>query len=98
MLIAARFLQAAGAAGPIVLARAMVRDLYEGPRAGRELSRMGAIMGLVPAVAPILGGVLQGLFGWRAEFAVTGVCGAALGAGGVVGLPPAPPARSAAAP
>ncbi|MFL5156950.1 MAG: MFS transporter, partial [Microvirga sp.] len=38
MLTAARFVQALGASGPIVLARAMVRDLYEGPRAGKELS------------------------------------------------------------
>src|SRR5690606_37821387 len=49
-LTVARFVQALGASGPIVLARAVVRDLYEGPRAGRELSRMGTIMGLVPAL------------------------------------------------
>ena len=51
-LTAARAAQALGASGPIVLGRAMVRDLYDGPRAGRELARMGMIMGLVPAVAP----------------------------------------------
>ncbi|WP_186417160.1 multidrug effflux MFS transporter [Bosea sp. CS1GBMeth4] len=67
-LIGARFAQAVGASGPIVLGRAMVRDLYEGPRAGRELARMGTIMGLVPAVAPVLGGVLQTAFGWRSTF------------------------------
>ena len=68
MLIAARVLQALGAAGPIVLGRAIVRDLYDGARAGRELSRMGMIMGLVPAIAPIIGGVLEPLFGWRSNF------------------------------
>ncbi len=68
MLIAARVVQALGAAGPIVLGRAIVRDLYEGPRAGRELSRMGMIMGLVPAIAPIIGGILEPLFGWRSNF------------------------------
>jgi DHA1 family bicyclomycin/chloramphenicol resistance-like MFS transporter len=67
-LTAARALQAFGASGPIVLGRAMARDLYEGPRAGRELARMGMIMGLVPAVAPVLGGVLQNAFGWRSTF------------------------------
>jgi MFS transporter, DHA1 family, multidrug resistance protein len=86
-LIAGRFLQAIGAAGPIVLARAMVRDLYEGPRAGRELSRIGAIMGLVPALAPILGGILQSLFGWRANFAATVLCGIGLGAAAFAALP-----------
>jgi DHA1 family bicyclomycin/chloramphenicol resistance-like MFS transporter len=63
-LVAARFVQAVGASGPIVLGRAMVRDLYGGARAGRELSRMGTIMGVVPAAAPTLGGLLEEAFGW----------------------------------
>lgn len=67
-LTGARALQALGASGPIVLGRAMVRDLYEGPRAGKELARMGMIMGVVPAIAPVLGGVLQIAFGWRSTF------------------------------
>lgn len=70
-LIGARFAQALGASGPIVLGRAMVRDLYEGPRAGRELARMGMIMGLVPALAPVVGGLLQNAFGWRSTFLAT---------------------------
>lgn len=37
-LTLARALQALGASGPIVLGRAMVRDLYDGPRAGRKLA------------------------------------------------------------
>jgi DHA1 family bicyclomycin/chloramphenicol resistance-like MFS transporter len=87
LLIAARFLQALGASGPIVLARAIVRDLYEGPRAGRELARMGTIMGVVPAAAPVLGGVLQAAFGWRASFLVTIIGSLVLGAVVVAGLP-----------
>ena len=67
-LIAARTLQGAGSSGIIVLARAVVRDLYEGPRAGRELSLMGMIMGVVPMVAPLIGGALQIAYGWRAGF------------------------------
>jgi DHA1 family bicyclomycin/chloramphenicol resistance-like MFS transporter len=93
MLIAGRFLQAIGAAGPIVLARAMVRDLYEGPRAGRELSRIAMIMGLVPALAPILGGVLQGLSGWRANFWAALLCGIALVLAALLVLPETLPAR-----
>jgi len=79
-LTAARAFQAFGASGPIVLGRAMVRDLYEGPRAGRELARMGMIMGLVPAVAPVLGGVLQNAFGWRSTFIASFVFALALAA------------------
>jgi len=69
-LIAMRFLQALGGAGAIVLARAVVRDLYSGVRAGRELSLMGAITGFAPIIAPMIGGGLQTLFGWRATFVV----------------------------
>ena len=67
-LIALRCLQALGVAGAPVLARAMVRDLYHGVRAGRELARMGTITALAPVIAPSLGGVLQSAFGWRASF------------------------------
>jgi DHA1 family bicyclomycin/chloramphenicol resistance-like MFS transporter len=79
-LIGARFLQALGASGPIVLGRAIVRDFYEGPRAGRELSRMGTIMGVVPAAAPILGGVIERVSGWRVTFAVMILFGIAMAA------------------
>jgi DHA1 family bicyclomycin/chloramphenicol resistance-like MFS transporter len=70
-LIAARTLQALGGSGAIVVTRAIVRDLYAGARAGRELSLMGTIMAIAPIVAPLVGGVLQTAFGWRANFIVT---------------------------
>ena len=96
-LTVARFFQALGASGPIVLGRAVVRDLYEGARAGRELSRMGTVMGIVPAVAPVLGGVLGDVAGWRSTFAVTVLLGAALG-GAVLWLLPETLRTRAAAP
>jgi DHA1 family bicyclomycin/chloramphenicol resistance-like MFS transporter len=68
MLMAARFVQALGGSGGIVLARAIVRDLYSGARAGRELSLIGAVMALAPVLAPLIGGVLQTGFGWRSVF------------------------------
>jgi len=69
-LTVARFLQALGGAGCVVLARAAVRDLYSGVRAGRELSLMGSITAFAPIVAPMIGGVLQTVLGWRAIFVV----------------------------
>lgn len=86
-LIIARFFQALGASGPIVLARAIVRDLYDGSQAGRELSRMGTIMGVVPAIAPILGGFLEAGFGWRSNFFVMTLIGMALGVTIIFRLP-----------
>jgi MFS transporter, DHA1 family, multidrug resistance protein len=75
MLIAARFVQALGGAGGIVLTRAIVRDLYSGPRAARELSLIGSVMALAPVLAPLLGGVLQTAFGWRSIFILLTVAG-----------------------
>jgi MFS transporter, DHA1 family, multidrug resistance protein len=68
VLIAARLFQGVGGSGAIVLARAIVRDLYSGVRAARELSLMGSISAFAPIVAPMIGGVLQSAFGWRAGF------------------------------
>ena len=68
MLIVARFVQALGGSGGIVLARAVVRDLYSGVRAGRELSLIGSVMALAPVLAPIVGGIFQTGFGWRSIF------------------------------
>jgi DHA1 family bicyclomycin/chloramphenicol resistance-like MFS transporter len=77
MLIAARFIQAVGGSGASVLARAVVRDMYEGTRIGRELARMAAIMALAPLVAPLIGGVLETALGWRSNFVVLFGFGAA---------------------
>ena len=70
MLLVGRAMQALGSSGAIVLARAIVRDLYSGARAGRELSLMGGIMALAPVGAPMIGGALQSAFGWRSHFIV----------------------------
>lgn len=79
ILIGSRALQGFGAAAPLVVARAMVRDLHEGRRAAQELARMGTIMGVVPAIAPILGVGLEMAFGWRSNFVATTVLALGLG-------------------
>jgi MFS transporter, DHA1 family, multidrug resistance protein len=76
VLIAARLVQGFGASGASVLARAIIRDLYEGSRAARELSLMAMIMGLAPIVAPLIGGGLQTVSGWRADFVFIFAAGA----------------------
>ena len=81
MLIVARAFQALGGCGGIVLARAIVRDIYSGARAGRELSLIASVMALAPVLAPIAGGILQTGFGWRAVFftlVAAGVAGAGI--------------------
>jgi DHA1 family bicyclomycin/chloramphenicol resistance-like MFS transporter len=78
-LIAWRFLQALGACAGVVLGRAIARDLFEGAAAARALSMMAMVLGLTPAVAPILGGYLHSWFGWQANFVAMAAAGAVFG-------------------
>jgi MFS transporter, DHA1 family, multidrug resistance protein len=55
-----------GGAGNVV-ARAMVRDLFEGAQAQRVMATVQMLFGIAPAVAPIIGGILLGIH-WQAIF------------------------------
>ncbi len=87
VLIVGRVFQALGGAGPIILARAIVRDLYSGRRAAQQFGLMAMIMGVTPIVAPIAGGFLQDWYGWRAAFAVMAAMGIGLGSIALALLP-----------
>lgn len=78
-LIGWRFVQALGACSGVVLGRAIARDLFEGAHAARALSMMAMVLGLTPAVAPILGGYLHAWFGWQANFLAMALIGGVLG-------------------
>lgn len=69
VLIAAGCLQGMGTGVGGVMARTLPRDLYEGPalRHANSLLNMGILVS--PLVAPLLGGLLDTLWGWRACFA-----------------------------
>ena len=77
LLVAARVVQALGAGSGPVIARAVVRDLYEPERAARVLAAMGTAQALTPILAPIIGGWVHVLAGWRAVFVVLGAFGSA---------------------
>ena len=62
-----RILQGIGGGAGNVVARAMVRDLYEGPQAQRVMATIQIIFGIAPAIAPMIGGLLLG-FDWHAIF------------------------------
>jgi len=67
-VLAARLLQGIGAAGPRVAAIAMVRDLHAGREMARIMSFIMIVFMIVPAIAPSLGALIIGAFGWRAIF------------------------------
>jgi DHA1 family bicyclomycin/chloramphenicol resistance-like MFS transporter len=86
-LIALRFLQALGGACGSVIARAVVRDLYQGREVARVLSLLMLIMGAAPILAPLLGGWVMALAGWRAIFGVLALIGVAALVPAVVAIP-----------
>ena len=67
-IIAWRVVQAVGACAGVVLARAMVRDLYAGARAAQMLSTLMTVMAVAPLLGPFLGGQILVLASWRAIF------------------------------
>ena len=80
MLIGMRFVQALGACGGGVVARAMVRDRFDHTESARMLSLMMLIMGVAPILSPLFGGVLLVFGGWRLIFWCMALFGLLLGA------------------
>jgi MFS transporter, DHA1 family, multidrug resistance protein len=68
MLLVFRALQGLSAGVGMIVGRAVIRDLYEGPQAQRLLSLVTMIFGFAPAVAPVIGGWIHVALGWRAVF------------------------------
>lgn len=68
IMLVARVVQGLGAAGPRVVAMAVVRDLFAGREMARIVSLTMIIFTLVPAVAPLLGAQIIAAYGWRAIF------------------------------
>ncbi|MEM6943103.1 MAG: multidrug effflux MFS transporter [Pseudomonadota bacterium] len=87
MLIAARFLQGVGAAGPRVVSVAIARDLFEGRAMARVVSLVNTIFMAVPMLAPLIGQGLEALGGWRAIFGFYAFAALAAGVWYLVAMP-----------
>ncbi len=74
-----RMAQAAIVAG-LVLPRAAIRDLYSQDESASMIGYVTMGMSVAPMLAPALGGVLDGLFGWKASFVTLLLAGIAVGA------------------
>ncbi|MEC3862105.1 multidrug effflux MFS transporter [Mesobacterium sp. TK19101] len=68
MLLVARLVQGLGAAGPRVVALAIIRDLYAGRGMARIMSFVMMVFTLVPAMAPTIGAGIITVAGWRGVF------------------------------
>ncbi len=77
-LVAFRLVQGLAGAAGIVIARAVVRDLYDGVAMARFFSTLMLISGVAPIVAPLIGGQVLRVTDWRGVFVVLTVVGIAL--------------------
>lgn len=76
--VAFRLLQGIAGAGGIVISRSVATDKYSGHELAKMLAVIGAINGVVPVAAPIVGGVLTDAIGWKGIFWVLFVLGLVL--------------------
>jgi MFS transporter, DHA1 family, multidrug resistance protein len=72
-LVVARTAQALGAATGIVIGRAIIRDLYARDRAASMLGWVTMSVVAVPMFGPLIGGLLEEAWGWRAIFLFIGI-------------------------
>ncbi|MFI5676307.1 multidrug effflux MFS transporter [Streptomyces cellulosae] len=78
VLVAFRLAQGLAGAAGIVIARAVVRDLYDGVAMARFFSTLMLISGVAPIVAPLIGGQILRVTDWRGVFVVLTVVGVLL--------------------
>ena len=77
-LIAARLIQAIGGSAGIVLARAMVRDVFTREKSASVISYITMAFVVAPMIAPVLGGILEQYAGWRTGFWLLAAVGASV--------------------
>lgn len=87
VLLLCRVLQGTAAGIGPTIARAVVRDLYEGHNAQRLMSIMMMVFSVAPAIGPVIGGWLHVALGWRSVFGFMVFMGLCLAAFAFVALP-----------
>ncbi|HEY8551437.1 MAG TPA: multidrug effflux MFS transporter [Vicinamibacterales bacterium] len=96
--LAARLAAALGGCAALVIARAVVRDLYAVQDAARVFSILMLVMGIAPILAPPFGALLLEHLGWRAIFWLLAIFGVVCTAGVALWLPETRPGAGIAAP
>jgi len=76
--ILTRVFQAVGAATGLVIGRAIIRDLFDRDRSAAMLGLVTTAMVVAPMVSPLVGGLLEMAFGWKAIFLFVAALAAAV--------------------
>lgn len=72
-LLVLRLLQAIGASAGLVVGRAVIGDLFDARESGKIFASVFPIVGLSPAISPVIGGFIGHYFGWQANFIFVGL-------------------------
>ena len=86
-LVIARIAQSLGASTGQTIGRAIIRDLYDREHAASMIGLVTSVVVLMPMVAPLIGGILDTLFGWEAIFAFAALVSFTVFAWAVLELP-----------
>ena len=78
IFIALRLLQGIAAAGGIVISRSIATDKFKGTNLAKALAIIGAINGVAPVAAPVVGGAVLKVTGWQGVFVILLVLGLCL--------------------
>jgi DHA1 family bicyclomycin/chloramphenicol resistance-like MFS transporter len=74
-MLGLRVAQAVAACTGAVLARAVARDLFSGDELTRSLGFVTTMVAAAPGFSPLIGGLIETFFGWRATFLLLAVVG-----------------------
>ena len=86
-LLIFRALQGISAGVGMIVGRAVIRDLFEGPQAQKLLSLVTMLFAFAPAVAPVIGGWIHVTLGWHAVFGFMALFGLSLAVAAYLTLP-----------
>jgi DHA1 family bicyclomycin/chloramphenicol resistance-like MFS transporter len=86
-LLAFRAMQGLSAGVGVIVGRAVIRDLFEGPQAQKLMSLVTMLFAFAPSVAPVIGGWIHVTLGWHAVFGFMALFGTSLGVATYVLLP-----------
>ena len=93
-LLVFRAFQGSSVGVGVIVGRAVIRDLYDGPQAQKLLSLVTMIFAFAPSVAPVIGGWIHIFLGWRAVFGFMATFGLILAVASYFALPEThPPER-----
>jgi DHA1 family bicyclomycin/chloramphenicol resistance-like MFS transporter len=86
-LVIARVVQSLGASTGQTISRAIIRDLYDRERAASMIGLVTSVVVLMPMMAPLLGGILDTLFGWASIFIFVALFSGAVFVWAAIALP-----------